>query len=540
MDYQAERGSEGLWKVIVVEDNEIVRESICKKIPWSSLEIEISSSFKDGKSAWDYMQEKQVDLVISDIVMPLMSGIDLAQNIFKNELSIKIILISAYNEFEYAKNAIRFGVSAYVTKPVEHDDLVGKVKEILHEIEENRYIQRTLEKSFPVIRNQFFDKLLNNTMNRNSFERDCQYLGLKFCNGSYRCFLLEPDSLYEEVEIKKRETVLYTLEKITKLKMKQYDENVVVFVYNMEQVVILAHFLISKKELYDALEEIRQKIMKRFSITVSVAIGSEVDKIYEVSISNRMAKEVLKQRFLDGGDKIFEECYNLNGRGDVPGFFYLSEEQFCDRIKYDSEKQVLEMLEELEKALYERESVCKSSKSWLLYLGAYLFKLWQQTAEDEISVAKKYTRFFEEISNQKTLKESFQVFSNQVMQICDAVDNARNRHKSSVVEAVKVYIGENYQDKGLGLDKIAENVYLSNSYLSSLFKKNTGQTITDYISKIRINQAKRLLVESDMKIAEIAERNGYINQFYFSSCFKKIVGVSPQEFRKGVVKGETG
>lgn len=318
MDYQAERGSEGLWKVIVVEDNEIVRESICKKIPWSSLEIEISSSFKDGKSAWDYMQEKHVDLVISDIVMPLMSGIDLAQNIFKNELSIKIILISAYNEFEYAKNAIRFGVSAYVTKPVEHDDLVGKVKETLHEIEENRYIQRTLEKSFPVIRNQFFDKLLNNTMNKNSFERDCQYLGLKFCNGSYRCFLLEPDSLYEEVEIKQRETVLYTLEKITKLKMRQYDENVVVFVYNMEQVVILAHFLISKKELYDALEEIRQKIMKRFSITVSVAIGSEVDKIYEVSISNRMAKEVLKQRFLDGGDKIFEECYNLKGSEPTP------------------------------------------------------------------------------------------------------------------------------------------------------------------------------------------------------------------------------
>ena len=212
-----------MWKIIVVEDNDIVRESICKNIDWSELEAEIAGDFRNGQSAWEYIQKEPVDIVLSDIIMPFMSGIDLAQCIFKAELPIKIILLSAYNEFEYAKNAIRFGVSAYITKPIDNEVLKDSVKAALQEIEEARWIHEKLERSLPVIRSQFFNQLLQNKANKKSFENDCKYLEISFKQIPYQCFLLEMDCLYEDLEMKKREIALYTLENLTKRKIRQID-----------------------------------------------------------------------------------------------------------------------------------------------------------------------------------------------------------------------------------------------------------------------------------------------------------------------------
>ena len=112
----------------------------------------------------------------------------------------------------------------------------------------------------------------------------------------------------------------------------------------------------------------------------------------------------------------------------------------------------------------------------------------------------------------------------------------RKKRQNRIINQVIEYIELHYQDMDLNLNRLAEEVFLSSSYLSALFKKGTGQTISDYISNIRISHAKEMLIKTDYKISEISEYVGYINQFYFSSCFKKSVGVSPQEFRNSVVK----
>ncbi len=527
-----------MWKIIIAEDNDMVRESICRNIDWSELEAEVAGDFQDGQSAWEYICREPVDVVLTDIIMPFMSGIDLAQNIFMAELPAKVILLSSYNEFEYAKNAIRFGVSAYITKPIDYEALKENVKAALQEIEELRWIREKLEKSLPVIRNQFFNRLLQNKVNKKSFESDSRYLNLHFRQGPYQCYLLEMDCPCEDLEMQKKEIALYTMEDLTKRKIRQLIEDATVFIYQNEQVVVFAGISDSTGELYEAFEWVRQQLHQRIGISVSVGIGSAVPQILHIGRSYDTAVEALKLRFLEGGDKIFDVRNVSIGSGDIHGFVALSEQEFCDRIKFSRMEEIREMLLSLKEALIEREAAYRSAASWLKYYGGYLFRLWYEIEGDESNATRKYSLLINDLTHQKTFEEGFRIFSDQVITLYEEMNKARGRKKGMVIEQVKEYIHLHYKEKELSLEDLAQKVFLSSSYLSTLFKKSTDQTITNYITNMRIAQAKQLLAESDRKISEIAEDLGYVNQFYFSSCFKKIVGVAPQEFRNSAVREE--
>lgn len=527
-----------MWKVIIVEDNDLVRETLCKSKIWDEINVKITGSFKNGQSACEFIKTEEVDLVLTDILMPLMTGIDLAQYIFHEELQMKVIFLSSYNEFEYARNAIRFGVSEYIVKPIEEEVLKKSVQAVLQELQEERWIKKQLESSRPVIRNQFFDSLLCGKVYKDNFEEDCKYLDIELKEGNYRSLLLEMDSCKDE-KIEKREVMLYTLENLTKQELTKMNGRGIVFVYQNRQVVIFLQDEIKICLVYEILEEIRRQFSEKFRATVSVGIGPVKD-IFNIGISYKKAEEALRQRFIEGGDKIFDIAYldsrRNNNIEEVQEFNAFSEQKFCETIKYCSEDEVSLMLDRIEIELKRRESTYQSSVFWVSYLNSYLFNLWYDLVKDEKAAVNKYYQNVYALYDQKTFKDTFEVFKNQVLRLFEEQHKIRKKRQNRIINQVIEYIELHYQDMDLNLNRLAEEVFLSSSYLSALFKKGTGQTISDYISNIRISHAKEMLIKTDYKISEISEYVGYINQFYFSSCFKKSVGVSPQEFRNSVVK----
>jgi two-component system response regulator YesN len=525
-------------KIMIVEDNASTREGLCENVPWYENNIEVIAALPNGREAIEYLNGHLPDVVITDIVMPIMDGLELTHAIKRDYPDIKVIVLSAYDEFKYAQEAIKIGVFDYVIKPFDYGYLLDTVKRALDEKRQDAALKEQVKKSIPVLREKFFLQLVEEDREDLAFMDDTKYLGLKFDNKQYICVLYEIDNIKQvkrKINIEKYNILLL---KITDIILSNFSD-VDIWIFRTRSSCLASILGLNDENtfridnlLYERLESIRKQIEKKFDVTLSIGVGNIVPHICKVSDSYRKARDVLEYKFLMGNNRIFNSKDTAFTGKTEHAYFPLSiEENLIKKACIGNMNGALECINKLIE-YFKSNTVNKGYAKTIVY--GLISKMYQKLYESGIKIDNIFMsreKVFKQIQDFDESKQMLTWLKEIVIDICKEVGYSMFQYHKHIIQQVKDFINKTYMKEDCKLNEIARQVGISPTYLSALFKKETAVNISEYILKVRMEKAQELLLFSDLRISDISYRVGYSNQFYFSTCFKKYTGRTPNEFR---------
>lgn len=524
---------------MIIDDNHISVDGICHNIGWSDLNAEVVCKAYDGQQALNYLQNNPVDLIISDIEMPQLDGLSLAENALKLNSSIKIILISAFDKFEYAKQAIRLGAFDYIEKPLDYAYLEEIIRNALDMLDKEQKNLVILKKSRPIMVDNFFHKLIQSSSDeaRYTLSDYANYLQLNLEYHYYQAIVIR---IQNAVEIKEKngiEEYHIKLMSMSDTIRELFDKNFAL-VHTLstfdEIVLLLGHNYSNSKYFYSTsyglLTELIQ-MYKHHLFEVNIGIGSIVKYLWSLSSSYSNALKSLEYRFFfpqkdiftisDTVDKDYTvELYEVSGNEELIQLLCKND---LDGVK----KWILSFSEELTQSYKNKQFIFLRVYQLLGHLLKFLCDMGLNINDMEKDIVKTY----QQLDAFSTSTEIFQWLFHLCQTISDEMNLSTQSHQEHVCAATLEYIQQHYPENTLCLNEIAENVHISPAHLSALFKKQRQQNISDVITDIRIEAACSLLKNTSLPLKEISAKVGYSNQYYFSSCFKKKTGKTPSSYR---------
>lgn len=533
-----------MLKVFLVEDEFVVREGIKNNVDWKSHGYEFCGEASDGELAFPMIQKFKPDIVITDIRMPFMDGLTLSKLIKKEMPWIEIIILSGYEEFEYAKEGIRIGIANYLLKPINGEDLLKEVDAIAVKIEEKRKEReirekyaKEMEENFRKERKDLFQYLVTGSKSAAELFEIADKLNIDLSSLWYNIVLIKAQSMnhaYDEYS-----NSLIEIED----KLKNFDDeaHILVFDRNLEGKAFLFK-ADSKDELEkiqnDYLSKIKDMMINYEHIHYFGGIGIPVNRLRELPISFERASHAFAHRYL------VKENLILNSEEMHQGV-YLEKEEFnisnVDPKQIDRSK-IREFLKfgEKEEAIYFVDEFFRD-----LSANAMKSNIFRQyiTMDAYFCVVD----FLEELQIQRDEIEPFDINSGILQSQESAVEyvvriikralelrekTASNRY-GDIVDEVMRYIEKNYADEELSLNLLASHVNFSPNHLSMIFSQQTGQTFIKYLTDFRMNKAKELLRCTGKRSSVISMEVGYKDPHYFSYLFKKTQGMTPTQYRGG-------
>ena len=534
-------------KVFLVEDEYIVREGIKNNIDWEKNGYDFCGEASDGELAFPMISEKRPDIVITDIRMPFMDGIELSRMIKEEYPEIKIIILSGHEEFEYAKAAIQIGVEEYLLKPINGDELLQVVNRVAQKIKEENESRETLQEgegdeNFEYAKRQLLSSLIDDNASLSDAMEQGKKIHLNLMAQCYNIMMLKLQRKNKEQGFSQRILELYKTMEDT---LKEQDGQSIMFDRAPEGKVIL--FMGSgEEEIRRNMDvfagQFREILPEYEDVTYFGSVGVPVMRLRELGESYEAASHGFSYRFLTEPNQIvdnhtvFDQTRNEKKFSCSIGSVDI---QNLDKQKIESFLKGGEMDEIhffVEEYMKNTGDAGKNSMIFRQYIVMDMFFaashfLTQITDGREqlgepFESPEQMRRIFSELEATVVyIKELF----TKVMQVRDA---QTTEHNSDVVENAKKYISENYHDEELTLNTVAHEVNVSPNHLSAMFSQKTGQTFVKYLTDVRMHRAKELLKCTSKRSNEICEEVGYRDPHYFSHLFKKNVGCSPIQYRE--------
>lgn len=531
MVHSRQKCGEYMLKVIIVDDEVLALEYLRNMIDWKANGFDLIGEAHNGKRALELCRSKSVDVVISDIKMPLMDGIELAKELKQMNGSIKVILVSAYKDFDYAKSAIQYEVSNYLIK---HELSIETLLSELEKVKESIASEAKLNLSHR-------EYLVKNLIYSVGKEQYIEVSSLAEFGTHFVMMMLKNNTLLFNVDQKESDAynsslLLNTL--VESMRGLSYGslEYLTDFQISEEHVLVLFGI----KDIYSELR-IKNEIQK--------AIG----KIYEMGDNKDFASlRILSSQkiHLDILSKTFRqlaEGIRYSGFMDYGRYYFMEELPIDSENKTDASskkinEEVIKSLEMIEEKINKEnvsviEKLFESVKMPYWYLeGLKLLtqKLNQFIMLNDRSLLKKLS---DRSSSYKNYSDVVDAYVGCVQQIIDKKEELNYQGYSLIITQVIEFIKNHYAEK-LTLDMIGDIFELNGVYLGQLFKKEVNMTFLKYLTHYRMELSKDMLINTRMSVGEISEKVGYTTSQYFSQIFTKNIGVTPQDYRKWGDKGE--
>ena len=547
-----------MLKTFLVEDEVVIREMIKKMIPWEQYGFELAGEAADGEMALPLILKSKPDLLITDIKMPFMDGLTLCRLVKKELPDIRIVILSGYDDFNYAKQAISIGVEDYLLKPITKNAFIERLKEI-HNRYEHEKTQREYYEKFRLEMQEyeknasrdFFETLVRADSDLAELYRRADKLNLDIVAEAYNILIFTPDTSegnynsYEECS---------DWESEVQDKINTYFLNHPVAILFRHQVFSYAILVKGQKDTIEknteecvkAIQDIMNQTERRTDWFI--AVGKSADRLSMLGHSYRTAVRANSFRYLYDGhildyqsleaqkenpsdsrreDSVQLRNVNINALNPAILQKFLSSglaEEVDDFIRDYFNAIGQEPMSSLVFRNYVVLNVRFSVLSFLKKLGC---------DDSEIS-GQEMENIMDETG--KTI-EAAVAYCGKILKKAIALrdENAGDQNRSVLKLAVD-FIDHNYMDEEISLNKAAHVANVSANHFSALFSQNMGQTFTEYLTDLRMNKAKELLRCTAMRSSEIAGEVGYKDAHYFSYLFKKTQGMTPSEYRK--MRGE--
>jgi two-component system response regulator YesN len=531
----------------------VVREGIKNNVAWSENGLTFCGEASDGELAYTQIRQKKPDIIITDIKMPFMNGLELSRLVKRDNPEVKIIILSGYGEFEYAKEAINIGIEEYLLKPINAEDLLNTVKRIAEKIvlerEEKENLlkfRKEMSENEVQSRRNFFHELIDSSHALPDILEKGRQLGIDLYASFYNIIL------FKVTRIKHRDdSFSNTLVRVSSELSQYFESNHILwFDRNLEGYAILL-IADSTEELelrqQSHIEKVKQIIQKYEKLSYFGGIGCSVNRLSELYLSFEEASRAFAYRFIMNESQFLEsgklgemKKQDENPWADMAEAEYLDKEiaeKFLrngelGEVNYFVEGFITKFAGTAKKSLIFRQYILMD----MYFITSNFIEKLSKENNIKLREPNQSPQQMNEIM--ADYNETITYIKKLFTQAITCRNEAATKKFSNIIEETKEYIHKNYKEEEISLNSAASYVNISPSYLSSVFSQETGQTFVKYLTDLRMNKAKELLMCTNKRSSEIGSEVGYKDPHYFSYLFKKTQGCSPLQFRMSKSRGE--
>ena len=501
-----------MTNVLIVDDEKIEREGLKYLLSREEGERNVFEA-SNGKQALQIIRSEDIQLVLTDIKMPHMDGLELSRRAKEENPALQIIIFSGYSDFTFAQEAIRYGVTEYILKPVNPEDFHKVIQKAEKVIEQRKKKESREIKEKNILQNYLYSGKLE------TLEKAKDMIDLEKWNGWHCGILLESDvaffdtaeeTLEEEIQKELRRVCFYlNLNARQSLLLFQdvyCDYHLVAnHLYNFMKRKYRDSFYLAVSRKFEGceclpeiLEQLEQQMEEKFYHPEKHVFSNE-DDVLKLSVGEVQDSQIMQ---------MISEDITRKDTDQLRKHFACLKEKYHDNTKYS--------------AMYIK-----------FVFSNVIQELFQ---ENQFSGERRLEHEIERLYNCRNIMEILEVTEDNIKEYEAFLDRSMSSSRNEVA-AVKNYIYQHYEED-LNLEMLAEKVYLSSGYLSFIFKKETGMNLNRYIRVFRMEKAKELLCSTNMKVAQVSERVGFANVSYFCRSFREYYGSSPESYRKGTGEDE--
>ncbi|MBB6673444.1 response regulator [Cohnella nanjingensis] len=539
-----------MYKLMIVDDEPTVRFGLRSYFDWGAFGIEILHEADDGDVALEAVARGMPDIVLTDVRMPNMDGIRLSKAIRERFPQVKIVFISGHDDADYLKSALQVSAVDYIFKPVNLLELRKVVERVVAELEMEKTerllaqdMQLKLKESMPLLREKFLLSLIQDGLAKPERIRErLEFLGLQLpADATYWVIVVSVDDsadVFEARSERDRQLLSYSILNVCQELIGRYVGGYAFEHRGGEFVGILCA---RPNDPEDDLEErlfklagdIRDNLQRWLKLSVTIGIGDRAAHLPGLAASYAQAREAADRKWYLGKNRIITMDSLETEAQSLYRFEHAMIERLVSVLKAADPDQLKEALNELFDGLSRnRRDGLKYGRNVglqvLLLAGQLLLELNAQSEELETMEAD----IWERLLRQETIGGLRQLIEAYLLAVCDGIREKRNGKAHNLVERVRAIIERRYADNELTVLQIGKEVYLTDTYVSLLFKQETGKTVNEYLTQVRIEKAKELLRDPQYKFYDVCYAVGYADPSYFSKLFKKMTGMTPSAYRK--------
>lgn len=526
-----------MTKLLIVDDEPLVQIGIKSMIDWADLGIEICGTAVNGKNALEMIKDYSPEIVITDIRMPIMNGLQLAKACRETQGKIPVfIFLTSYEEFPLIKEAMSYEAVDYLIKlELNADTLIDTAKKALSRLETLRVSMEYKENGRPLLQSyyeKFFMRLLHNLFDsEEQFALQSKDLKLDFTETCYFTALCEiREDTHRNMDYTKLMNLYSSTLQMAKEIISKYFPVYVVSL-DMKHFAVIFHLPkmedFRKDSIKEAFQNTARMVLNYFNVTLLTGVGTCVSHPLKISESYQEARQAFGRAsqvqpvviFTDNDLASIRNAFNISVfKNDITKAF----NEFNTDVLFHTLTEIIELFESHPLRFPQAaDGACS-----ILYLSLSLLPDGEKNMAEIFSSYSDGYRSIYRFSNVDQIVEWMTLFRDG---LCKVLKSKRKTYKAHVITNVQKYINNHVSEK-LSLNEVSGVFGLSPNYLSILFKKNCNLGFSEYIAKAKIKKAKSLLLGQDIRIYEVADQLGFESAFYFSKVFKKVTGVSPRDF----------
>lgn len=525
-------------KLIIADDEPLVQAGIKSMINWEDYNIGIVGTASNGAAAYELILEHSPEIVITDIKMPVMTGLELAKKCHEDGRKLPLfIILTSYEEFNFVKEALNYQVVDYLIKlELTPEVLIETVQKAIERIPEQQHSQAATmpPDNIYLIREQFYTRLIFSLFeSEGQFAAQAQNLNIDFSYESFAVSYVEIKSEKLALMSNDKQLNLYTssLQMVSELVSKyipchvlSLDTRHFCVIFFLTSEMAADH----KNLIRNTLRQVSVMLFNYYSVNIHASIGSLINSPLQMSSSYQDARQTFAQVSEEMPILFSEDIAEEEPLKNIFNISLFKEDilkayaEYDEKALYDAFSSIIDLFDN-QKANYVQALDAASN---ILYLSLSLLRNGELLISDIFQDKSNGYRSLYELTNTEQILEWMKLLRDG---LCRRFKTYNKDYKNHIVINVKKYINEHIEEK-LTLNKVAGEFNISPNYLSILFSKNNDIGFSDYINQSKIDAAKRMMADGDYKIYEISDRLGFESAFYFSRVFKKMTGVSPRDY----------
>ncbi len=539
-----------MYKLIIADDEDVIRNGLVKLLDWEALGFEVAQVFSDGDEIIEYLEYFTPDVILTDVKMVNASGIDVARYVMENKIGCKVLLLSGFHEFELAVNAIKFGVSDYLLKPVSPEELQCTFEKLKRELDEekahsleNNQEKEMLEEMRSILEKQFLEELILGAVNSHDFiDSRFRILYPQIDSHSAGCFLF--DIRFKNFEDFMQNNWEYSydqLEENLNNFMKVYESCFFFRIVYMSNGAMRILGIQNREETslnrneqvlaeYDRTEErIADQTLMSLAKMGMEQLCTELESMFSVEL----------ERKLQG---VFDSVYTLD-TWKASDILLSEEESFFHQVHYEEQIQLMvsnvlignplkscnichDILEKMKDYTVSRRN--REMQGIFLKLCEAMTGVNEALSQMLITYIRESD--IEEVSDEASMRD----YCDRFFDYMKILDTRESSSTNQLVSSAKKYIWDNIC-RDVSREEVARRLYICPSYLSKLFVKETGETYLTYVNKAKIEKAIDFLKNPEIRSYQVGEMLGYATPKYFVRLFKAQTGMTPSEYRRKVL-----
>lgn len=549
---------------MIVDDEFYFREALKISIPWAEYGFEVCGEAKNGQEALEKLELLKPDIALVDINMPIMDGLELIKTMKEKDLGAKAIMLTGYGEFSYAKQAMQFGVKDYILKPINEEELIDSLLRLRKMIESEKNIVLEFEKlkaqvreSLPILK----DKLLNNLIQGNEalgtdteqLKMRLEYLGIapELASDCCQICVIEldegDDPRYSQEDV---QLFMVSVSNIVQEILKPvfvhevFNDNAqricVVLSFGPKNSISLSDAIENGSSIQDSdldsrlescFEQILALVKHYVGSTITVGLGNPKTSLQDLPISYKEALVALKNKVILGNGRLIH--YSSISEIKLAAKVYTAEHraQLLMDMRMANTTRGTKLISEIFQEARTRNINRQLLEVLCIEIISTCIEFCAETGHSFAEIfGRNELNILEKLGAMHTLEKIENWTKELIISEITYVEKNKLSRTSKLVDNIKHYIHQNYQEDSLSIDELATHMHINYGYLCYLFKKDMNQTINEYITEFRLKKAKELFDEGNALVSDVANKVGYADANYFGKCFKKCYGVSPSRY----------